>query len=146
MNKLFKLFFKNEIFKHSNEWALVILRIIPSFYLFYYHGFKKIIGGSGTWEWLGEAAISLLGINFGFVFFGFLAASSEGVLTWFVMMGIFTRFSSFFIFITMFFAGLYHLVQGDSGELALIYFTIYFTIFLIGPGKFSLDYKIFRKF
>lgn len=141
MNKL-KLLLSNEnLFNNSNDWALLGLRVIPSFYLFYYHGLNKVLGGTGTWQWLGEAAMSALGINFGFVFFGFLAAISEGILTWFVMLGLQTRIASLFTMLTMFFAGTYHLSKGESPESAFIYFIIYFTIFLCGPGKFSIDSK-----
>ena len=61
------------------------------------------------------------------------------------MFGIFTRFSSVFMIITMLFAGLYHLADGDSGEMAFIYLTIYLAIFLAGPGKISLDEKLFKQ-
>ena len=78
------------------------------------------------------------------MFFGFLAAISEGVLTWTIMLGIFTRLSSIFLIITMLFAGCYHLVDGESGEMAFIYLTIYLVIFLAGPGKYSLDKRLFK--
>ncbi len=139
MNNYLQYFFKKEIFNHSIDWALVVLRIIPSFYLFYYHGIRKIMGGSDSWEWLGGAALSVIGIKFGYIFFGFLAAFSEGILTWFIIMGFFTRISCIFIIITMCFAGVYHLVDGESAELAFIYLTIYIVIFILGPGKYSLD-------
>ena len=145
MIKHFKIFFKNEIFKNSNHWALLSLRVIPSFYMFFYHGKRKIIGGYESWEGLGKAALSLIGIEFGYIFFGFLAAISEGVLTWLIMFGMFTRLSSIFMIITMLFAGFYHLVDGDSGEMAIIYLTIYLVIFLAGPGKISLDEKLFKQ-
>ena len=145
MNKYFKIFFRNEIFKNSNHLALFFLRVIPSFYMFFYHGKRKIIGGFESWEGLGKTALSLIGIEVGYIFFGFLAAISEGILTWLIMFGIFTRFSSVFMIITMLFAGLYHLVDGDSGEMAFIYLTIYLAIFLAGPGKISLDEKLFKQ-
>ena len=44
----------------------------------------------------------------------------------------------------MFLAGLYHLVDGDPGELAFIYFTIYLVIIILGPGKYSLDHKLYH--
>ena len=68
MIDLKKLFFIEELFEHSKDWALLILRVIPSFYLFFYHGMRKITAGTESWEWLGEAAMPLVGINFGYVF------------------------------------------------------------------------------
>ena len=141
--KLLYKFSQNDLFKDSRDWANLILRLIPSFYMFYYHGMKKV-SSSRSWEWLGEAAMSVIGIEFGYYFFGFLAALSEGVLVWFVILGIFTRLSSLFIMATMFFASVYHLADGESAESALIYLTIYLVIFILGPGKFSLDAKLFK--
>lgn len=143
-NKIFDIFFQRELFKDSRDWANLILRLIPSFYMFYYHGMKKI-SSTGSWEWLGEAAMSVIGIEFGFAFFGFLAALSEGVLVWFVILGIFTRLSSLFIVVTMFFASAYHIADGESAESALIYLTIYLVIFILGPGRYSLDDKLFNQ-
>ena len=144
MIALKKLTSAEELFEHSKDWALLILRIIPSFYLFFYHGMRKITAGTESWEWLGKAAMPLMGINFGYVLFGFLAAFSEGILTWLVSLGVCTRISSLFIMITMFFAGAYHLADGESPESPFIYFTVYLVLFLLGPGKFSLDRRLFN--
>ena len=141
-SKLFNIFFARQLFKNSFDWAILTLRVIPSFYMFYYHGLKKI-SSTGSWEWLGKAAMSVLGIEFGFIFFGFLAALSEGVLVWLIFFGVFTRISCLFMIFTMFFASAYYLVNGESSESALIYLTIYFVIFILGPGRYSLDEKIF---
>ena len=140
--KLFNVLFSHQLFKNSFDWAILILRLIPSFYMFYYHGLKKI-SSTASWEWLGKAAMSVIGIEFGYIYFGFLAALSEGVLVWLVFLGIFTRLSSLFIILTMFFASSYHLVDGESAESALIYLTIYLVIFILGPGRYSLDEKLF---
>ena len=69
--KFFNLLFSHQLFKNSFDWAILILRVIPSFYMFYYHGLKKI-SSTASWEWLGKAAMSVIGIDFGFIFFGFL--------------------------------------------------------------------------
>ena len=140
--KLYNVLFSPQLFKNSFDWAILILRLIPSFYMFYYHGLKKI-SSTASWEWLGKAAMSVIGIEFGYIYFGFLAALSEGLLVWLVFLGIFTRLSSLFIILTMFFASSYHLADGESAESALIYLTIYLVIFILGPGRYSLDEKLF---
>ena len=140
--KLFNVLFSDQLFKNSFDWSILILRIIPSFYMFYYHGLKKI-SSTASWEWLGKAAMSVVGIEFGFIFFGFIAALSEGVLVWLVFLGVFTRLSSLFLIFTMFFASAYHLSDGESAESALIYLTIYLVVFILGPGRYSLDEKLF---
>ena len=142
MNNLRMLFNNEELFAGGKDWALLILRVIPSFYLFCLHGMDKITAGTETWEWLGSAVLSILGISFGHVLFGFFAAVSEGILTLFVLVGFKTRLASLFIMITMFFAGVYHLSEGENPETAFIYFTVYFTLFLRGSGQFSIDAKI----
>tara|TARA_B100000029_G_scaffold420591_1_gene426521 strand:- start:724 stop:1158 length:435 start_codon:yes stop_codon:yes gene_type:complete len=137
-----KLLTNDDLFDNSVDWALLLLRVIPSFYLFFYHGMGKIANGPDTWNWLGKAVLTIFGISFGHTFIGFFAALSEGIFTWFVLVGIKTRIASLFIMLTMFFAGVYHLSDGESPEFAFIYMAIYFTLFLIGPGKFSLDDRL----
>ena len=136
--------YKDQLFINSFDWSILILRTIPSFYMFYYHGMKKITSTS-SWEWLGKAAMSTIGIEFGFIYFGFLAALSEAVLAWFIFFGFLTRLSSLFLISTMFFASAYHLADGESAESALIYLTIYLVIFILGPGRYSLDEKLFSE-
>ena len=142
MNNLKMLFNNEELFAGGKDWALLILRVIPSFYLFCLHGMDKITAGTETWEWLGSAVLSIFGISFGHVLFGFFAMVSEGVMTLFVLIGFKTRFASLFVMITMLLAGVYRLSEGENPESAFIYFTIYFTLFLRGPGQFSIDAKI----
>ena len=107
-------------------------------------GALKKISKTGSWEWLGEAALSLIGIEIGFIFFGFLAALSEGILSLLVMFGFFTRLSSFFLMVTMIFASAFHLAKGEAAELATIYLSIYLALFILGPGQYSVDKKFFK--
>ena len=143
MIDLKKILIKEQLFDNGRDWGIALLRIVPSFYLFYYHGLRKITNGTKTWNWLGEAVMPIIGIEFGYIIFGFIAAISEGILTWFVIIGLLTRISSTFIMITMLMAGVYHLVDGEAGELAFIYFSIYLAICILGPGKYSLDQNFF---
>ena len=38
MNKLKLILSNQSLFEDSKDWALLVLRVIPSFYLFFYHG------------------------------------------------------------------------------------------------------------
>ena len=143
-DNILKSFSKDQLFVNSFDWSILILRTIPSFYMFYYHGMKKI-SSTSSWEWLGKAAMSTIGIEFGFIYFGFLAALSEAVLAWFIFFGFLTRLSSLFLISTMFFASAYHLAHSESAESALIYLTIFLVIFILGPGRYSIDEKLFQK-
>jgi len=113
MNNLKILLNNEELLADGRDWALLILRVIPSFYLFCLHGMDKITAGTETW-----------------------------VMTLFVLVGFKTRLASLFVMITMFLAGVYHLSEGENPESAFIYFTVYFTLFLRGPGQISIDAKI----
>ena len=145
MNKYFKYFFKDEIFPNHFDWAILLLRTTSSFYMIYYHGIGKIMSDARTWEWLGRAALSPLGIQSSYIFFGFIAALSESILPFLVIIGFFTRIACVFIIFTMLFAGLYHISNGESPESAFIYMIIYITTFILGSGKFSLDYFLTNK-
>ena len=138
MHKLIKNITDN-LFFNSKDYGILFLRMVPSFYLFYNHGLSKLANGVSSWQWLGKAVMPLVGIDFGHTFFGFLAACSEGILSIFVIIGFWTRLSSFFISITMFFAGLYHFVDGESAESAFIYLSIYIVIIILGSGRYSMD-------
>ena len=89
MNNLKILFNNEELFDGGKDWALLILRVIPSFYLFFLHGMDKVIAGTETWDWLGGAVLSIFGISFGHVLFGFFAAVSEGILPLFCLQFVF---------------------------------------------------------
>lgn len=105
------------------------------------HGFGKI---QSPMSWMGpEAPIP--------GFFQLLAALSEfgGGLAW--ILGLLTPVASFGMMCTMLVATLTHMSQGhpfvgmpSSYELALVYFAFSWVLLLSGPGKFSLDYLIFK--
>ena len=133
------MYINQVLLNNPKDLALSILRIVPSFFMFYHHGYNKIINGVETWNWLGGAVLTIFGIGIGHTLVGFLAAFSEGILTWFIMLGLKTRVASFFNMMTMLFAGIYHLTKGESGESAFIYCVVFFTILILGPGIYSID-------
>lgn len=121
--------------------TLLVLRLVAGL-AFMRHGQTKIQNPFG---WMGPDA-PVPGI------LQALAAVSEfgGGLAWII--GLLTPLASFGILCTMGFATFTHFSKGDpfvgqggSYELALIYFCVALLLILIGPGRFSLDARLFGK-
>jgi len=136
--------FKN--FENKIDLGLFVIRVGIGL-LFIFHGWPKITGGPETWSWLGKA-LSSYGIYFMPEAFGFIAAVSEfagGIL---LVLGLFTRTSLVFLFGTMAVATLMHLGVGDPfGKVShpLKALAVFAGLFFTGPGKYSLDLKLFKK-
>jgi putative oxidoreductase len=140
MRKKITLFLLDKkAFPQFRHWALLILRIVAGYFLFMNHGFDKISAGPEKWMKLGALGLGGLGISFGHLFFGFMAAFSEGVCTVFVAFGFLIRFASFLLIMTMGVAGIFHLGRGESPESAFLYLVIYLALFLAGSGAYSID-------
>jgi putative oxidoreductase len=121
--------------------ALFILRIVAGLALVQ-HGWMKI---QTPFSWMGPDA-PVPG------FFQLLAAFSEfgGGIAW--VIGLLTPLASFGIACTMAVAVATHLSQGApwvghgaSFELALLYFAVAVFILFNGPGKLSIDRKLFGR-
>jgi putative oxidoreductase len=125
--------------------ALLLLRLVGGL-AFMFHGWSKIQNPFG---WMGDEAFAP-GI------FQALAALSEfgGGLCW--MLGLLTPLASLGIAATMVVATFMHAVMmGDpfvatgpgsgSYELALVYFAIALLLIAMGPGRISLDWKLFGR-
>lgn len=131
----------------SEDIGKLILRVsIAGLMLF--HGFFKLFNGIDGIKFLvtkaGLPEFLAYGVYFGEIVFPIL-----------IIIGLYTRISSFFFAVTMFFAiylahGNELFALGKTGgpviELALIYFLASISIIFIGAGKFSFDKKwVFKK-
>ena len=112
------------------------------------YGTPKVLGGPAMWEELGQS-MRYLGINFAPVVWGFLAAVSElfgGIAL--VVGGLF-RVATFFLVCTMIVATIQHFGRGDGysgGAFHSIEMgVVCLSLFLMGPGKYSLDEKLARR-
>lgn len=80
----------------------------------------------------------------------YLVVFAEGFCAVLVLLGLFTRLASLPILVTLFLAVVS--IHADNPlsdkELPLLYLAVYIAIFLLGPGKFSLDerFKFDKRF
>ena len=140
--KTLKKYIKGEL--ELVDFGLLLLRLLPSYYMLTNHGWSKIINPE-KWYKLGNAFTKFFGdlIDFMNQVFGFLASTSESVCAVIILLGLFTKQSAILLSFTMLFAALHHITGTGSPESAWIYFSIFFAISLTGPGKYSLDSKFF---
>ncbi len=114
---------------------------------FMVHGFPKLAGGPDTWMQIGKA-ISHVGIEQFFTFFGFMAATSEFIGGLFLIIGLMMRQASFLMCCTMVVATFMHLGLGDPFKVyshPLKMAIVFLGLMLIGPGRISLD-KVFHPY
>ena len=112
--------------------------------MFIYHGSPKIFGGVELWAKLG-ASMKFLGLNFAPVFFGFMSAITEfggGIL---LILGLLTRPTSLLLTFNMIVAVSLKFGTGAGlagASQALELGIVFLSLFLIGPGKYSIDAKL----
>lgn len=137
-----KKYFASAPYSNLTDFTLLLVRVITG-YAFILHGWDKILNPFG---WMPGGAVP--GIFQGLAAF---AEFGGGVA---LIIGILTRLASFGLVITMAVAALMHAVAfghpfvskgGPSFEPAVSYFMISFMLLIFGPGRFSLDAKIFDK-
>jgi putative oxidoreductase len=123
--------------------GLLLLRIGLGI-TFICHGFPKLTGGPEGWINLG-GAMENWGISFVPVFWGFMGAISEfggGLL---LLLGLFFRPVCILLVLTMATATTVHLKNADPFSTlshALEMGIVFFSLFFIGPGRFSLDFYL----
>lgn len=122
----------------DTDFSLLILRFFAAGFMLYGHGFGKLMNVfSGNFQFGDPIG---LGPELSLI----LAAFAEGICSILVIAGYYTRFAALILMINMSVAFLFvHITQsfGDM-ELALVYLLLFTSIFLLGPGKLSLDSKL----
>lgn len=117
--------------------SAALFRIFIAFFMLYGHGWGKLMSVfGGEFQFLDPIGIgptaSLI-----------LAAFAEGICSLLLIAGFWTRFASLILTINMAVAVFFvHLPGGDwfgDMEVALLYLVSFVVIFLLGPGKFSVD-------
>jgi putative oxidoreductase len=143
MNDTRKIFFRRLTSGENQKLTdvgLLILRLFSGLAMAFQHGLGKL-------QKLGSENIQFPDpIGIGAVPSLFLAGSAEFFCALAVTLGLFTRLMSLPLAFTMVVAAF--IVHGDDPferkEMALLYLTIFTTLFLTGPGRLSVDHKFFR--
>ena len=133
-------------FHKYNDISLLIMRALPSYYMFINHGWGKITNPA-KWDRYGTFFTKYFGgfLDFTNIPLGFMAAFAESICAIMVLIGLFTQPAAFLVAFTMLVAAMHHITGTGSPESAWIFFSIFIAIFLSGPGKYSLDHYLFIK-
>ncbi len=117
--------------------SAAIFRIFVAFFMLYGHGWGKLMSVfGGEFQFLDPIGIgptaSLI-----------LAAFAEGICSLLIIAGFWTRLASLILTINMAVAVFFvHLPGGDwfgDMELPVLFLLSFIVIFLLGPGKYSVD-------
>jgi putative oxidoreductase len=124
----------------SIDFAVLILRVFPSLFMLSYGWEKLLKFFSGDW-----AFANPIGIGEGFSLF--LAVLAEFFGSLMVIFGIMTRPALLLLMFTMTVAGfIVHASDPISvKEHALTFLVIYTAVFITGPGRFSIDNRLFSR-
>lgn len=120
--------------------GLLVLRVALGAQMIYGHGWGKLTTFSETSRTFSDpfGAGSTASLA--------LAVFAEVLCSALIALGLFTRFASIFAIATMATAFFWqhqgHLTGPRSGEMAFLYLIGFVTIFLSGPGKYSVDAQI----
>lgn len=123
--------------------GLLLLRVGLGL-MFIYHGYPKIMGGEAGWEKLGSMAMQYVGITAYPVFWGFMAACAEFFGGMLLIFGLFFRLACIMLVCNMALAVILKFSTGlglAGAAPALEDGIVFLNLILIGPGKYSLDYK-----
>jgi putative oxidoreductase len=138
---MFKKLFAPANESSSANCALLVLRLWLGLTILLNHGWGKL----SKFQSMSGSFADPLGI--GHTASLSLAVFAEVVAALLLILGLFTRFGALVLSINMAvaFIKVHHLaLKGDhSGELAFIYLAGFIAILLAGPGRFSLDSKVF---
>jgi len=125
--------------------GVLIVRVCTGI-VFILHRYPKMFGGVVEWAKYGALGMESIGVEFFLPFWGFMAAFAEFIGGICLVLGLFSRPALILIFLTMIFAGLFHLTSGKGSPAAAIQWgVIAGALFTTGPGKYSLDHKLFSE-
>lgn len=142
----------NDLAVKSQPWTWVVLRVIAGI-MFMMHGLPKLFGERAASI---TGGMGLFGMDVGLNMM-FVAGLIEVVGGLFLVLGLFTRWSALAAALLMVMAYLHaHTPMlgsqeswfnplANGGELALMYLFVWLVFFAYGPGRYSLDETVCKK-
>lgn len=126
---------------YSVDWAALLMRFVFCGLMVYNHGLMKIMLFSESPESFSDP----LGIGGAASYY--LVVFAEAICSVLVFLGLFTRLALLPLLITMMVA--VFSVNWDNPlaekELPMLYLSVYVAIWLMGPGRFSLDWRLYSR-
>lgn len=130
--------------KRGSDIGLLLLRIVAGLVLLYGHGFGKL-----SVIFSGQEIKFMNPIGIGATPSFYLAAFAEGICAILLVIGLFSRFSSLILSINFLVIFIVHaFIAGDGFailELRFLFLVSFISLTLLGPGRLSLDYLLFKK-
>ncbi|MBD3617372.1 MAG: DoxX family protein [Gracilimonas sp.] len=128
------------------EAGLLFFRVGVGIDFLLLHGWNKLAGGPERWARLGTAmpGFDMEGI---YLFWGLMAALTETLGAVLFAFGLLYRPVSALLGITMIVAVIAHVSEGDpwgASSHALKMAVVFFGLMMAGPGKYSLDHKLWK--
>lgn len=133
--------------KRYQEAGLLIIRIGVGSSFLALHGWDKLVGGPGVWVRYGTAMPGF-GIEWIYVFWGFMAALVESLGAVLFVAGFLFRPAAGLLGFTMAVAVFAHISDGDpwvAASHALQLAFVFLGLAIAGPGRYSLDHRLAPK-
>jgi putative oxidoreductase len=126
----------------STDAGLLALRVCAFISLFLKHGYEKVF----TFSQMASHFRDVL--HFGATGSLIMAMFSDSICSLLIVVGLATRLAAFYSFLLIFIAwSVVHRFMffghgADHGEVMWLYLSALITIFIAGPGRYSLDYLL----
>ena len=141
MKTIVQTLFSTKITENKTSMSLFVFRILLSISLFNTHGLKKILDFEGTLQHIPDP------FGFGSEFSAYMAVFANVICPIFVVLGLFTR-AAILPIVGITLSGFFIVHASDPWsvrDVPLMYSLSFLLLLYLGPGKYSLDAKLFNK-